>query len=141
MVAPALILAALAFAPAVPNPAPKSEPPAELDRWQGTWWATRMEVVTGENTARLKFAEGDAPTWAVAADRLTSKGLRVDFTASLKLDGPRAFALTIADGSHKGGVVRGSYRFEGDDLLVDGLTWPKGVGDEEQRLRLTFRKK
>jgi uncharacterized protein (TIGR03067 family) len=142
MLAPLLVLVALA--PTVPNHSPKKEPPADEKQWQGTWRLERMEIATGEQTARLKFSPDDAPTWAVVGDQLTSKGLLIDFTAAIKLDSSReakTFTLTIREGPHKDGVVRGHYSLETDRLTIEELSWPKGIGAEEQRSRLTFRRK
>jgi len=142
MVAPLLVLVALA--PTVPSHTPKKEPPANQQRWQGTWRLERMEIVTGDQTARLKFTQDEAPTWTVVGDQLTSKGLVIDFTATLELDSSsdaKTFTLTIRDGAHKDGVIRGQYSLQANGLAIEGLVWPKGIGAEEQRSRLTFRRK
>jgi uncharacterized protein (TIGR03067 family) len=142
MLAPLLVLVALA--PTVPNHTPKKEPPGDEKQWQGTWRLERMEIATGEQTARLKFTPDDAPTWTVAGDQLASKGLVIGFVATLELDTSqeaKTFTLTIREGPHKDGVVRGHYSVETDRLTIEGLVWPKGIGAEEQRSRLTFRRK
>jgi uncharacterized protein (TIGR03067 family) len=142
MVAPLLVLVALT--PTVPHLAPKKEPPTDEKQWQGTWRLERMEITTGERTARLKFTEDDAPTWTIAGDQLTSKGLLIDFIATIQLDSssnPKNVTLTIREGPHKDGVIRGQYSLEANGLTIEGLSWPKGIGTEEQRSRLTFRRK
>ena len=128
------------------HPAPPAVDAAKAEQklWQGTWKVLQMEITTGDRTARLKFRDMDEAEWRVKDDHLDILGLTFPYTAAkLRFDpksDPKHLSLNLQDGTKPGPRVEATYSREGDGIEIEIVKWPRDLGGETVKLRLTLKR-